>query len=169
MKKKYSIDQIKSLPPDFFLFVIGRAKKFLKSNDVMKRICKENGESVDIIDLIPTMFDDIDVSAKTDHGIVVLNYKLLCDGDFFKDYMYLIHEYSHYFQQCWGHKPTNTSKEYYLDNKFEQEGFQNQIEFMSDSFGKNEAEKYVDHLLNYHKIEKEKEKKDKKKILMKNV
>lgn len=168
--KKYSIEQIKSLPPEFFLLVINKAKKYLKKNEVMKRICKEHDQSVDIIDLIPTMFADLDVSAKTDHGIVLLNYKLLCDGDFFRDYMYLVHEYSHYFQQCWRSKPTSGSRpDSYLDNEFEQEGFQNQVEFMSKEFGEEEAEKYVDHLLKHHEIDSKKEKKQKKDELMSNV
>jgi hypothetical protein len=167
--KKYSVEQIKSLPPEFFLLVINRAKKYLKNNEVMQRICKEHKQSVEIIDLIPTMFADLDVSAKTDHGIVLLNYKLLCDGDFFKDYMYLIHEYSHYFQQCWRDKPTYGSEKNYLDNEFEQEGFQNQVEFMSSEFGEEQAEKYVDHLLKHHEIHDKREKKLKKDELMMKV
>lgn len=165
--KKYSLEEIKILPPEFFLLVINKAKKYLKKNEVMKRICEEHNQDVKIIDLIPTMFSDLDVSAKTDHGIVILNYKLLCDGDFFKDYMYLVHEYSHYFQQCWRNEPTSGSNsDNYLDNEFEQEGFQNQVEFMSKEFGDKEAEKYVDHLLLYHKIHDKKEKKEKKDELM---
>ena len=113
------------------------------------------------------MFGNLDVSAKTDHGVVILNYKLLTDGDFFKDYSYLIHEYTHWFQRCYGAKATKSSDDgSYLDNKFEQEGFQNQVEYIADQFGDGEAEQYVDDLLEHHEIDNKKEVEDKKEILM---
>ncbi|MEK6881013.1 MAG: hypothetical protein AABY22_15450, partial [Nanoarchaeota archaeon] len=127
-------------------------------------------ESVDIIDYIPTMFGDLDVSAKTDHGIVILNYKLLCEGNFYENYSYLIHEYCHWFQQCYGTEPTQGSDDgEYLDNPHEKEGFQNQIEFISDEFGENEAEEYVDDLLSYHEVTNKKEKDKRKDELMAKV
>lgn len=158
-KNKISLEEIKKLPHKALNRMISKAKKFLKKDETMQNIFKEYGHDVDIIDYIPTYFDDLDVSAKTDHGLVILNYKLLCDGDFFKDYSYLIHEYTHWAQQCLGKKPTKSSDDgNYLHNPYEQEGFQNQVEYISNHFGKNEAEKYVDHLLDYHDVNKKKEK-----------
>lgn len=166
---KISLKTLKKIPHEILLKMITKAKDHLKGDEVMKRICEEYDQDVEMIDLIPTMFADLDVSAKTDHGIVYLNYKLLEDGDFFKDYSYLIHEYSHFFQQCFMDKPTQSADDgSYLDNKFEQEGFQNQIEYIANEFGDNEAHNYVDNLLEHHEVDGE-EKEEKKEILMDRV
>lgn len=161
------LEEVKKIPHNLLLRLINRAKNYLKKDPTMQRICEENGVKVDFIDLIPTCFADLDVSARTDHGIVYLNYKLLCDGDFYKDLSYLPHEYTHYFQQCFGDKPTQGSDDGdYLSNKFEQEAFQNQIEFTAKEFGEEEAERYVNHLLEHHEITDKKERKQKKDELM---
>ena len=169
-KEKLSLSEVKKIPKLKLLNMIQKAKDHLKKDDVWKRICKENKESVDIIDLIPTMFGDLDVSAKTERGVVIINYKLLCDGDFYKDYSYLIHEYTHWFQQCYGDKPTQSSNAGdYLDNPYEIEGFSNQVNYIADNFGEDEAEEYVDDLLDYHDVDSKKEKKEKKETLMSKV
>lgn len=159
-EEKIPLSQIKKMPYKTLNRMINKAKNYLKDNEIWKNLCKEYDEEPGIIDYIPIMFGNLDVSAKTDHGIVILNYKLLCDGDFFKDYSYLIHECTHWFQQCYGKKATKSSDDGdYLHNKFEQEGFANQVEYIDEQFGKDEAEKYVEDLLEHHdKDGKEKEK-----------
>jgi len=165
--KKISIKEAKKIPVTVLMGMIRRAKNYLKKDEVWQKLCKENDVAPEIIDLIPTKFGTLDVSAKTDHGVVILSYKLLCDGDFFKDYGYLIHEYSHWFQQCFGDKPTQGSDEGdYLDNPSEQEGFANQVEYIANHEGDDKAEEYVDDLLEYHDAD---DKGDKKEILMANV
>lgn len=166
---KLPLEKIKKVPPQILISLINKAKEYLKSDEVMKRTCEEYGQPVEIIDLIPTAFKDLDVSAKTDHGIVYLNYKLLEDGDFFKDYSYLIHEYTHFLQQCFRNKPTQSADDgSYLDNPFEQEGFKNQVEYIANEFGEQEASNYVDDLLDHHNIEGN-EKDKKKEILMEQI
>ena len=133
-------------------------------------MCKENGVDVNIIDLIPMKFGDLDVSARTDHGIITLNYKLLCDGDFFKDISYMIHEMDHYFRQCLEDTPSRGADDgSYLDNEDEQRGFQRQVQYLDDMYGENEAESYVDHLLDHHDVKDDEEREDKKDILMEKV
>ena len=164
------LETIKKLSPASLLRLINKAKEYLKDDPTMQRICEENEVDVDFIDLIPMCFGDLDVSAKTDHGIIILNYKLLCDGDFYKDISYLVHEGSHYFQQCFGDKPTQGSNDgNYLDNPHEQEAFQNQVEYIANEHGQGEAEKYVDHLLEHHEIDDRDEKEEKKDTLMARV
>jgi hypothetical protein len=166
-KEKLPIEFIKLLPPSSLVRLIERAKSYLKDDSVMLEVCSKYDLDPDFIDLIPIKFGDLDVSAKTSKGVIILNYKLLCDGDFFKDYSYLIHEITHFLDQCFGEKPTtgsNNSSDY-LDNPFEQEAFQNQVKYISNHFGEEEAEEYVDKLLNHHEIENE-EKDDKKEVLM---
>lgn len=169
-KKKYNIEEIKSRSPKYFLNMINRAKEDLKKNSVLKRVFKENEVDMDFLDLIPMKFGTIDVVATTSHGVITLNYKLLQDGDFLKDYGYLIHEISHYLQQCFRNKPTQGAEDGdYLENPDEQEGFQNQILYISEEFGEDQAENYVDDLLEHHDVDNKKEKKDKKDVLMSKI
>jgi uncharacterized protein YxeA len=94
----------------------------------------------------------------------------LTDGDFFKDFSYGVHEMTHWLQQTTGTKATKSSDDgSYLDNPYEQEGFQNQVEFIADQFGDQEAEQYVDDLLEHHEVEDKKEVKEKKETLMAKV
>jgi hypothetical protein len=136
----------------------------------MQRIFKEYGIDIEEIYLIPMAFADIDVSAKTDHGIIYYSYELLADGDFEKDFQYGIHEITHWLQQTAGDKPTQSADDgNYLDNPFEEEGFQNQMEYAAKEFGEDEAENYVDDLLKHHDIKGKKKKEKKKKELLKLV
>ncbi len=160
----------KNMSPMFLLRIINKAKKALKKDKVMQDIFKKYDQDIDIIDYIPTFFKKLDVSAKTDHGIVWINTKLIEDGFDKFDYSYLVHEYTHWLQQCLGEKPTQGSDDgNYLENKYEQEGFQNQVEYIADHFGKNKAEKYVDNLLEYHDVKVKKEKDKLEAVFLKNV
>lgn len=153
-----------------FLNLINRAKKYLKTDPVMLQAFKDHDVDIDFIDQIAVKFGDIDVSATTCHGVVTLNYKLLADGDFFKDYGYLIHEFIHVLQQCFGEKPTKGADEGdYLKNPAEQEGFQYQIEYIDNKFGPNKAEEYVEELLDHHDVHNKRERTDKKDSLMSRV
>lgn len=44
---------------------------------------KEYDVDIEEIDYIPMKFGILDVSAKTDHGVIIYSWKLLTDGDFF--------------------------------------------------------------------------------------
>ena len=167
MSEKLSIDQVKKISPKVLLKLIQRAKDFLKKNDIFIDMCKEFDVDPDFIDFVPVKFGDLDVSAQTAFGVITLNYKLLCDGNFFNDYGYLVHESRHYLDQCFGSKPTQGADDgKYLDNPFEEEAFKDQIGYIDDIFGKQEAENYTDNLLDHHEIKNKKERKDKKKTLM---
>lgn len=164
------ISTIKKMPPQFLDRIIEKLREYLKKNEIVQRMFKEYSADINEIDYIPMKFGDLDVSAKTDHGIIIFNYNLLSDGDFFKDFSYGVHEITHYLQQTCGKKPTQSSDDgSYLDNPFEQEGFKNQIEYIAEEFGDDEAEKYVDHLLDHHEIDSKTERKDKTEELMSQV
>lgn len=156
-KKEYEkipMSQVKKLPYKTLNRLINKAKNYLKADESWKKLCDKYETDVNIIDFIPTMFGNLEVSAKTDHGIIILNYRLLCDGNFTEDYSYLIHEYTHWFQQCFGEKSTKSSDDgSYLDNIYEQEGFSNQIEYIANNQGESKAEEYVDDLLDHHEID----------------
>jgi hypothetical protein len=168
--EKIPLAKVKKLPYKALNRMIKKLREFLKKDEVMQKIFKEYKVDIEELDYIPMMFGNLDVSAKTDHGVIIYNYKLLTDGDFFKDFSYGVHEITHWLQQTTGTKPTQSSDECsYLDNPFEQEGFQNQIEYIADHFGDDEAENYVDDLLDHHDVDSKKELKDKKEKLMSKV
>lgn len=168
-KKKISIEDAKKINPSILLLLIDRMKNSLKKDEVIINMFKEYNIDLNEFDLIPMAFADIDVSAKCDHGIIFFNYALLCDGDFKKNYSYCCHEVVHWIQQTSGDKPTKGADDGdYLHNKFEQEGFQNQIEFISNHYGIDEAKEYVENLLEHH--DKDGKEKDKlEKILLERV
>lgn len=139
--------------------LIDKARLYLKQSDTIKELFEDNNVPLDIIDNIPIIFKDIDTSAKTEGGIIYLSYKLLKDGNFYKDYSYLAHEITHFIQQCFGNKPTKSGNEKYLDNKYEVDGFKQQVKFIEEEFGSNKAEDYTDELLQYHNYKKNKSKK----------
>ena len=169
-EEKIPLSQVKKLPYKSLNRMIKKMREYLKQNEVVKKMFDEYKVDISEIDLIPMMFGNLDVSAKTDHGVIIFNYKLLTDGDWFKDFSYGVHEMTHWLQQTTGTKATKSSDEgSYLDNPYEQEGFQNQVEYIADQFGDEEAEQYVDDLLEHHEIEDKKEVKDKKETLMAKV
>jgi hypothetical protein len=146
-----SLEEVKKISPKILLKLIHRAKNSLKKNDVFKEMCKEYNVDTNFIDLVPVRFGDIDVSAKTDHGVIILNYKLLCDGDFLNNIHYLVHEYDHVLIQCLGDAAAPGADDGdYLHNPVEQKGFQRQIQFIDDLHGEEEAENYTENLLNHH-------------------
>ena len=169
-EEKIPLSQVKKMPYKSLNRMIKKMREYLKNNEVMQKMFQEYKVDISEIDLIPMKFGNLDVTAKTDHGIIIFNYKLLCDGDFFEDFSYGVHEMTHWLQQTTGSKPTQSSDDgSYLDNPFEQEGFQNQVEYIADQFGENKAENYVDDLLEHHEVDNKKEQKEKKETLMAKV
>lgn len=156
---------LKELKHKNLLPLINKAKDYIKSTDTLKKLFDKYDLDIDYVDHIPVVFSDIDTSAKTEGGIIYLSFKLLEDKDFYKDYSYLAHEITHFIQQCFSDEATECGDEHYLDNEFEVEGFQNQVEFLKEEFGEEEAEKYTDGLLEYHDYKESKKNKKKKELL----
>ena len=169
-KEKIPLAVVKKLPYKTLNRMIDKLREYLKKDGVVQEMFKEYGVDIEEIDYVPMMFGDIEVSAKTDHGIIIFNYKLLTDGDFFKDFSYGTHELTHFCQQTSGNKPTtSTDDEDYLNSPFEQEAFQNQIEYIAKSFGEEEAEEYVDNLLRHHEVKPKEKREEKKEQLMSKI
>jgi hypothetical protein len=171
MNNLNSIENIKNISPKILLKLIQRAKNYLKNDKVFNDLCKEYKVSSNFIDKVPIRFGDLEVSARTNKGVIILNYKLLLDGEFFKQYHYLVHELTHILQQWYGDGPTigaNDDNIDYLSNPDEQEGFQRQIEYIDDMFGQDEADNYVEHLLDHHDKDG-KERKELKSDLMEKI
>ncbi len=169
-KEKIPVEKIKKIPAKLLQKLIDRLREYLENDEIVQRMFEEYDVDLEEIHLIPMAFADLDVSAKTDHGVIFYNYRLLSDGDFFKDFSYGVHEMTHWLQQTTGDKPTQSADDgEYLDNPYEKEGFQNQVEYIASEFGEDEAEKYVDDLLKHHEVKNKKEKAERKDELMSNV
>ncbi len=169
-KEKIPLKTVKKLPYATLMRMINKAREFLKKDGIMQEAFKEYDVDIEELDYVPIYFKDLDVSAKTDHGIIYLNYSLLTDGDFFEDYSYLIHETTHWLQQTASKKPTQSSEDgEYLDNKFEQESFKNQVQYIAEQFSQTKAENYVDDLLEFHDIDSEKKRDELEAIFLENI
>jgi len=148
------------------LKIINLVKDKVKESDVYLDMCKEYGVEEDYIYLIPMAFEDLEVSARTNKGCIYFNNALLEDGDFENEDHYMIHEMTHHFQQCFGDGPTKGSnKDNYLDNKYEQEGFQAQTEYLSETRDDEAAEAYVEKVMDHHDVQEDEKSKRRKDLL----
>jgi hypothetical protein len=146
--------------------MLQEVREKIKKSDVIADLCKEYGVDIDYIDLIPMAFTDLDVSARTEKGCIYFNIELLQDG-FENDDHYMAHEVVHHFQQCFGDGPTKGSgdSEDYLDNEYEQEGFQAQTEYLSETRDDQAAVNYVEQVLNHHDVDEQDKNKRRKDLL----
>jgi hypothetical protein len=134
--------------------ILSDDKEFLKKEPVVLRVLHEYGFKTDIIDGIPMKFsDDLDVSAKTINSSIELNTSLLDESTIIRR-RYEVHELVHALQHMRneGKKNNNADEQDYLRDENEVEAFQNQIEFDSKYRGENEAEEYVEDLVEYHEV-----------------
>lgn len=130
---------------------LDKIKKRVFKHDVIKDMLKKYDIDEEELELIPMCFAKIPVSARTDHGIIYINVSLAEDGNFEDDDHYVAHETTHYCQQTTGDKPTpGSTSDNYLDNPIEQEGFRNQTKYIADTKGEEEAEEYIEKVLDHH-------------------
>lgn len=146
--------------------ILQKLRERIKDHPVVQRMFKDYGVDLSEIDLIPMAFARLDVSARTDHGIIYINIALLNDGIENIDH-YLVHEITHFLQQTTGTKPTQSADDgEYLDNDDEVEGFKNQTEYITETYGKPQADKYVNQVLDHHDVKGKKEREKRKDELM---
>lgn len=146
------------------LEIINRYKDEIKSSNTVQELFKNKGVKLEFIDYIPVRFGDIEVSARTEKGIIILNFNLLDKIETIKHY--LVHEITHWLQQCFSDGPTQGSSEGdYLDNEFEVEGFQYQADYLEEEDGERAADRYIEKVLDHHDV-RGKEREDKKRELL---
>lgn len=150
------------------ILIISEIRSHLLNDEMISEILDEYNLDRDFILGVPISFEDLDVSAKTVNAEIKLSNKLL-KKSFDIILRYAVHEFVHAAQHATGKKELKTDKaEDYLDKETEIEAFQYQIKFDADNRGEEEAEEYVDELLEYHDIG-DGERKEKKKELMEEV
>ena len=152
--------------------LIADTKKKLLKNETAKTIAKKYGltdKFVSIVDGLSISFDeDLDVSGKTVDGVIYLNDKILKDPK--KMMEYVVHEFTHVCQHIVNEGKTKKnraeSKKDYLNRNTEIEAFTAQMEVKKKSEGNKEAEKYIEDLLDHHKITNKKKRETLTKMLM---
>lgn len=127
----------------------------VETSETFQELCRENNISPEILWLIPMQFADLEVSARTNHGIIYFNSNLKEKPEELGHY--ICHEMTHFFQQCLNDQPaisSNNEKDY-LFNPDEQEGFQTQTQFIAETQGLGEAHNYIEQVLRHHEIPQE--------------
>lgn len=153
--------------PDFEK-LIEEMRENVKDDPTLQKKFKEYGVPINDVDDVHVEFCDLDVSAKTKDGKIYLNKQMLADDSPIKDPThYLIHELVHYLQQTTGNSMDGQSKERtdYLDLPTEEEAFKVQIDYKEREESLQEADRYVEQLLDHHDV-KGKERKEKKEELL---
>lgn len=148
------------------VILIAKIKDELKIKDVVVQICNEYGFLTDIIDGVIIRFDEIETSAETVNGEIVLN-KDLIKEEFDVLMRYPVHELVHVFQHMEREGASRDPYEGmdYLDRPDEKEAFKAQIKDEKETRGEGAAEQYVDELLDYHSIPKTNRTKKKNELL----
>jgi len=155
-KSNYLKDQMEAL---------SKIRTSLINDNIAKDICKENDVGPLFLRSVPIRFEKLDVTAKTVNGNIILNPKLM-NKSFEIMMRYIIHELVHAIQHMDDYdKKDNDKKKKYLNREDEIEAFQYQLKYDKENRGDEEAEKYVDHLLDFHKIPED-QKEDKKEEIM---
>tara|TARA_Y100001963_G_C6597022_1_gene360694 strand:- start:59 stop:562 length:504 start_codon:yes stop_codon:yes gene_type:complete len=146
--------------------ILSKIRATLLKDKIAKKICKEKDIGDWFLSGVPIKFEDIKQSAKTVNASIILNRRLMSEP-FSVMMRYVIHELTHAIQHVQKNisKTTKKDNEEYLDKDTEIEAFKYQIEFDSEERGDEKAEKYVEDLLDYHKL-RGKDREDKKDELL---
>ena len=149
--------------------ILKKIRHELKNNKIAAEICKEYDFDLDIIDGIPIDFEeDLEASAKTVDSKIILRFKLI-DEEFDIIMRYAIHELVHALQHMRSVGSSKHKSQEYLDQKDELEAFQYQVKFDAKERGLDKAKEYVEELVDYHKIPRNKAKGKKRELLNKAI
>ncbi len=144
--------------------LISAALDEIKDSEPILKMFEEADAPLSVLPLITIIFCQLDVSARTDKGIIYLNEKLKSTPEDIPHY--LVHEITHFLQQCFSNKATKGSNDdNYLDNEYEVEGFQNQSDYIAQTEGEGAAEDYIDKVVEHHDVPKGKKQKKKDELL----
>lgn len=143
---------------------IKHLKDIVKKEEPFIEKCKEYGKDPSFIDDVSISFSDLDVSAKTVNGEILLNEKLF-NADIVKQVQYVVHEATHCLQQAAGKVEGKVDKADYLDDENEQEAFSTQISYMCENENAEEVQQYIENLLDHHGIEGDERKEKAKKLV----
>jgi hypothetical protein len=126
----------------------------LKEHEIVQGLFKKFDIDPEYIHKVKITFGDIGVSAKANKDGIVINKKFLEDGNLVDDLHYIVHEMVHVLQYLTGFvdKAKKYNFKHYLDNPLELQAFKEQIRFIREYKNKEESEKYLKELLDFHEI-----------------
>ena len=128
--------------------MIEKMRAAVKKDPAVIEKFKEYGVPLDKIDKVDISFKEMDVSAKTKDTKIYLNKKMFDDGD--DPTHYVAHELVHFLQQSTGNTEGHDATDDYMQKETELEAFNTQYDFKERFESKQEADEYVDDLLDYH-------------------
>lgn len=135
--------------------LIEQVINLLKEHGLVQNLFRKFDIDPEYIHRVEIKFGDIGVSAKANKDGIVINKKFLEDGNLVDDLHYIVHELVHVLQYLTGF--VDKAKEYkfkhYLDNPLELQAFKEQIRFIREYKNKEESDKYLKQLLDFHEID----------------
>ena len=130
---------------------LAEIRKDLLNNSIAKEICDDNNIGSWFLAVVPIMFSELEVSAKTEDGNILLS-------DDLKDHphktrmRYVLHELVHAIQHSLDKNKDSDKERDYLDRDDELEAFQYQLKFDKDNMSKGDLDEYLDNLMDHHDI-----------------
>lgn len=133
---------------------IAELLKLLERHPQIQELFMRFGVPLAHLHNISIQIKNLDVSAKAKDGAIYLNKTLVEDGDLVGDLHYVVHELVHILQQISGEADDYGDLDHfdYIDMPTEVEAFREQIRFIRDYKGHDEAQRYLDELLDFHEL-----------------
>lgn len=164
MNKLSSRHTYKKISKRDYSSIIRDMKAKVKADPVVQKKFKEYDIPISEIDQVSIQITDLPVSAKTKNLKIYLNKAMFDpDSDVEDPSAYLAHELTHYLQQKTGNTEGHMVEDY-LEKPTEQEAFQVQVDYKKRNEGEDEAEEYVEGLLDHHDKDGKERKRLKKKL-----
>lgn len=145
--------------------VVKKLKQEVKQDKTLRDKFEEYNVPIDEVDGVAVVFEKLPVSAKTKDMKIYLNEDMLDPNSEIDPTEYLIHELVHYLQQRCGETEGHNATDDYLEKPTEEEAFKAQIDYKEESNGEEDAEEYVDGLLDYHDYKGKKRERKKKELM----
>ena len=125
----------------------------LLKNPIAKEICSDNNVGEWFLEAVPIMYSELDVSAKTEDGNIMLNEKLR-DHPHRTRMRYVLHELVHAIQHSLDKNKDIDKTREYLERDDEQEAFKYQLKYDEKKLSKKDIKDYIENLLEHHDVPK---------------
>ena len=132
----------------------------LLKNPIAKEICSDNSIGDWFLEAVPIMYSELDVSAKTEDGNIMLNEDLK-NHPHSTRMRYVLHELVHAIQHSLDKNKDIDKTREYLERDDEQEAFKYQLKYDEKKSSKKDLKDYIENLLEHHDVPK----KDKKQLV----
>ena len=125
----------------------------LLKNPIAKEICSDNNIGEWFLEAVPIMYYELDVSAKTEDGNIMLSEKLK-EHPHSTRMRYVFHELVHAIQHSLDKNKDIDKTREYLKREDEQEAFKYQLKYDEKKLSKKDVKDYIKNLLDHHDVQK---------------